>query len=129
MKDHYGNPPIIITECGSTDEANSSLPVSSFLNDTGRVSYLHDYIEIMHTAMRNGSNTKGFLAWAFLDGFEWALGYGIRFGLGYVNLSSSDLSRVPKLSMKWFQGMFLPKQELHLSKSTCAGTAWAISKE
>eukprot|EP00252_Welwitschia_mirabilis_P022279 TRINITY_DN598_c0_g1_i3.p1 TRINITY_DN598_c0_g1~~TRINITY_DN598_c0_g1_i3.p1 ORF type:complete len:469 (-),score=50.81 TRINITY_DN598_c0_g1_i3:164-1570(-) len=115
MKDHYGNPPVIIMECGDPEPANSSLPKSYFLNDTTRVSYFHDYIEVMHTAIRNGSNTKGFFVWSFLDGFEFALGYTVRFGLGYVNLNSNDLSRVPKLSMKWFQNMLLPKQELHLS--------------
>eukprot|EP00252_Welwitschia_mirabilis_P021931 TRINITY_DN577_c0_g1_i5.p1 TRINITY_DN577_c0_g1~~TRINITY_DN577_c0_g1_i5.p1 ORF type:complete len:483 (-),score=59.74 TRINITY_DN577_c0_g1_i5:335-1783(-) len=112
MKDHYGNPPVIITECGYAS-SGASVATSEALNDTGRVSFYSSYLEQMLQAIRNGSNAKGFLAWSLMDGFEYAFGYDVVFGLYHVNFT--DLNRQPKRSAKWFQQMLLPEQGLSLS--------------
>jgi beta-glucosidase len=51
---------------------------------------------------RNGSNTRGYFTWAFLDVFELLDGYDSSYGLYYVDLDDPDLKRYPKLSAKWY---------------------------
>ncbi|KAK8693830.1 hypothetical protein V6N13_071398 [Hibiscus sabdariffa] len=46
----------------------------------------------------NGSDTRGYFAWLFLDVLELLDGYGSSFGLYYVDLDDPDLKRQPKLS-------------------------------
>nr|GEX07297.1 hypothetical protein [Tanacetum cinerariifolium] len=46
----------------------------------------------------NGSNTKGYVVWSFMDLFELLDGYNTGYGLYYVDLDDKDLTRYPKLS-------------------------------
>lgn len=55
---------------------------------------------------RNGSNTKGYFAWTFLDCLELLDGYDSAFGLHYVDLDDKELKRYPKLSAKWYSDFF-----------------------
>ncbi|KAK7392320.1 hypothetical protein VNO78_20754 [Psophocarpus tetragonolobus] len=93
---HYGNPPIFIHENGQRTRRNSSL------QDFSRVKYLHGYIGGVLDALRDGSNIKGYFAWAFLDVFELLAGYRSSFGLYYVDMNDTELKRYPKLSAKWY---------------------------
>ena len=43
----------------------------------------------------------GYFVWSLLDNFEWARGYGPRFGLVYVDYGT--LERVPKQSYHWYR--------------------------
>ena len=66
---------------------------------------------------RNGSNTRGYFAWSFLDLLELLDGYETAFGLYYVDLDDPHLKRYPKLSVKWYS-QFLrgrKKSKTHLS--------------
>lgn len=51
---------------------------------------------------RNGSNTRGYFTWSFLDVFELVDGYESRYGLYYVDFDDPDLKRYPKLSAHWY---------------------------
>ncbi|CAI9105437.1 OLC1v1004362C1 [Oldenlandia corymbosa var. corymbosa] len=92
LKEVYGNPPIYIHENGQFTPRNGTL------NDTSRVEYLHAYIGSLLDALRNGSNTKGYFVWSFLDGLELLDGYKSAYGLYYVDLNDKELKRYPKLS-------------------------------
>lgn len=56
---------------------------------------------------REGANVKAYYAWTFLDDFEWAHGYTIRYGLTYVDFNNLD--RHFKYSAYWYK-TFLMKQ-------------------
>jgi beta-glucosidase len=48
-----------------------------------------------------GVDLRGYLAWSFLDNFEWGYGYDKRFGLVYVDYETSQ--RLPKDSATWYR--------------------------
>ncbi|KAK6260235.1 hypothetical protein SCA6_014709 [Theobroma cacao] len=97
---------------------------NSTMEDTSRVNYLHAYIGSVLDAVslsiscipsnaflsffsllnfqRNGSNTRGYFAWSFLDVFELLDGYESGYGFYYVDLDDPDLKRYPKLSAHWY---------------------------
>lgn len=58
---------------------------------------------------RNGSNTRGYFAWTFLDCLELLDGYGTSFGLLYVDLDDKNLTRYPKLSAHWYSNFLKGK--------------------
>ncbi|KAL1539995.1 beta-glucosidase [Salvia divinorum] len=86
---------IYVTETGIGDVYNSSI------EDQQRIDYYYDYIRAVQQAIEKGVNVKGFFAWSFLDNFEWALGYSVRFGLYYVDYENG-IKRIPKRSAFWF---------------------------
>ncbi|KAI3507733.1 hypothetical protein L1887_22724 [Cichorium endivia] len=103
VKEEYGNPPIYIHENGQ------ELPHNGTLMDTPRVEYLHAYIGAVLDAVRNGSNTKGYFVWSFLDLFEVIDGYTSSYGLYYVDMDDKELTRYPKLSARWYAGFLKGK--------------------
>lgn len=101
LRDNYGNPVVIITENGVCD--NAGIGSDGLINDSLRVDYYRDYIAAMKAAMSEGCNVGGYFAWSFMDNFEWALGYGKRFGLVYMDYET--LKRTPKSSYHWYKDM------------------------
>ena len=49
------------------------------------------------------SRLRGYFVWSLLDNFEWAHGYGKRFGIVYVDYPT--LSRIPKSSFSWYRDL------------------------
>ena len=43
---------------------------------------------------------RGYFVWSFLDNFEWAYGYGQRFGIVHVDYDTQV--RTPKKSARWY---------------------------
>ncbi|XP_039113844.1 beta-glucosidase 31-like isoform X1 [Dioscorea cayenensis subsp. rotundata] len=100
VKLRYENPSIIIHENGYAEfDINST---TQNQNDTYRAYYIEQYIEALLLAIRNGSNTKGYFVWSFLDCFELAYGYTARYGLYGVDFNSEDRTRFPRLSAHWY---------------------------
>ncbi|CAN6692285.1 unnamed protein product [Malus baccata var. baccata] len=96
IKENYGSPPIYIHENGQRTRRNSSL------EDRGRVKFLQGHIQSLLEARRNGSNSRGYLTWSFLDSLELLDGYESSYGLYYMELEDLDLKRQPKLSAHWY---------------------------
>ncbi|XP_060178698.1 beta-glucosidase 11-like [Lycium barbarum] len=96
LKEAYGNLPIYIQENGQKSLRNGTL------NDMPRIEYLHAYIGSILDAVRNGSNTRGYFVWSFLDGLELLGGYVPSYGLYYVDLDDKELRRYPKHSAYWY---------------------------
>jgi beta-glucosidase len=75
--------------------------VAGRVDDSDRVMYLRNYIAQFHRAVSEGYPLKGYFLWSLMDNFEWADGYGKRFGIHYVDFASQR--RIPKLSAAWYR--------------------------
>jgi len=60
--------------------------------DALRVEYLRAYVAQLHQAIEAGADVRGYFAWSFMDNFEWAYGYGKRFGLVRVDYKTQERS-------------------------------------
>ncbi|NUT37311.1 MAG: beta-glucosidase [Hamadaea sp.] len=92
-------PPIYITENGAAFP--DSVDADGRVRDTPRVSYLRDHLRAVADAQAAGVDVRGYYAWSLLDNFEWAEGYGKRFGLIHVDYASQR--RIPKESAHWLR--------------------------
>lgn len=70
------------------------------VRDERRIRYLKNHIAQVHRAIDDGIPVKGYFHWSLMDNFEWALGYGPRFGLVYVDWKTQK--RIVKDSGRWF---------------------------
>ena len=82
---------IIVSESGAAfrDEL-----VDGVVDDQRRIDYYQQYLLAVLRAKKEGVNIKGYFAWTLMDNFEWALGYGKRFGLVHVDYETQE--RRPK---------------------------------
>ncbi|GAA1263190.1 GH1 family beta-glucosidase [Pseudonocardia aurantiaca] len=53
--------------------------------DPDRVEYLRMHLAAVHRAVAAGAPVSGYYVWSLLDNFEWAWGYGKRFGIVHVD--------------------------------------------
>ncbi|GAA4439912.1 GH1 family beta-glucosidase [Actinokineospora soli] len=88
-----GLPPVYLTENGC------AYPEPH--DDQERIAFLADHIEAMRKAIAAGVDVRGYFHWSLLDNFEWAHGYGPRFGLVHVDYET--LVRTPKASFAWYR--------------------------
>jgi beta-glucosidase len=80
-----GATPIFVTENGiGTDD------------DALRVSYIEAALAGLLDCIGDGIDVRGYTYWSLLDNFEWAFGYGPRFGL--VAVDRETFARTPKAS-------------------------------
>ncbi|GAB2802580.1 GH1 family beta-glucosidase [Actinoallomurus bryophytorum] len=97
LRTRYGAalPPIQITESGcSYDES---------LDDQPRIDYLSGHVDAVRAAMEAGVDVGGYYVWSLLDNFEWAEGYGPRFGLVHVDYETQR--RTPRASYAWYRDL------------------------
>ncbi len=84
------------------------------IRDYRRLRYLRDHFAAAHRAIKYGVPLTGYFVWSFMDNFEWAYGYRMRFGLVHVDFETQK--RTPKLSAKWYADVvsnngFAPAQD------------------
>lgn len=94
----YRLPPIYITENGA---AFADRLEDGTVRDPERVRYLEQHIAALLAVCHQGVDVRGYFAWSLLDNFEWASGYGKRFGLVYVDFDTQQ--RVWKDSARWYR--------------------------
>ncbi|KAL3812245.1 hypothetical protein ACJIZ3_013513 [Penstemon smallii] len=82
--------PFVIAENGIADET-----------DLIRRPYILEHLLATYSAMRMGVPVLGYLFWTISDNWEWADGYGPKFGLVAVD-RSNNLARIPRPSYNLF---------------------------
>ena len=81
--------PIVVTENGIGTN-----------DDTQRIRYLEQALRGVKNAQDDGIDVRGYFQWSLLDNFEWALGYGPKFGI--VAVDRTTFERTPKPSAQWY---------------------------
>lgn len=94
----YPGLPIYITENGAAYE--DTVSPSGEVRDGERIGYLRAHFAAAHRALSEGVPLKGYYVWSLLDNFEWAYGYGKRFGI--VRVDYGDQKRTVKESGRWY---------------------------
>jgi beta-glucosidase len=78
------NCPIFVTEFGLPDA-----------NDNQRPRFLVRHMQVVHRAISGGLNVRGVFHWSLTDNFEWAEGWGLRFGLVALNQLTQERADRP----------------------------------
>jgi beta-glucosidase len=101
LRRDYGDIPITITENGrpSADEPDGDGRV----DDPDRIAFLRDHLAAAHRAVAEGVRLESYHVWSLLDNFEWAEGYGQRWGIVYVDYTTQR--RIEKSSARWYRGI------------------------
>lgn len=94
----YSPPAMYVMENGA---AYNDEYVEGRVHDSERRSYLKRHIAAAGEARAQGANLKGYFAWSLLDNFEWAHGYGKRFGIVHVDYATQE--RTLKDSALWYR--------------------------
>jgi beta-glucosidase len=68
-------------------------------DDSRRIEYVREALEGVGRCLADGIDVRGYFYWSLLDNFEWARGYGPRFGL--VSVTRDTFERTPKPSAAW----------------------------
>ncbi|MGH9028890.1 MAG: glycoside hydrolase family 1 protein [Acidimicrobiales bacterium] len=81
--------PVLVTENGiATDD------------DSERIAFVSESLGGVLRCIEDGVDVRGYFVWSLLDNFEWAHGYGPKFGL--VEVDRVTFERRPKPSAEWF---------------------------
>ncbi|MDE7245759.1 MAG: family 1 glycosylhydrolase, partial [Oscillospiraceae bacterium] len=95
--ERYGLP-IYITENGLS--CRDQVFLDGKVHDPQRIDFTARYLRCLSNAAAAGVDVRGYFHWSALDNFEWAEGYGQRFGLIYVDYPTGQ--RIPKDSAEWY---------------------------
>ncbi|MGI8881770.1 MAG: GH1 family beta-glucosidase [Jatrophihabitans sp.] len=96
----YPDLPLVVTENGAAynDEVDGDRVV-----DAARIAYLGQHLGAVSDAIAAGADIRGYFVWSLLDNFEWAWGYGKRFGIVHVNYATQQ--RTIKDSGYWYRDL------------------------
>ena len=92
-------PDVFITENGAAYD--DAIGRDGAVHDPQRVRYLEGHLGALARAVDHGVPVRGYFAWSLLDNFEWAHGYGRRFGLVHVDFDTQ--ARTRKSSALWYR--------------------------
>ncbi len=89
---------IYVTESGAAFP--DVLTADGAVHDDRRRAYLESHFARARQLAAEGVSLRGYFVWSLLDNFEWAEGYGKRFGLVHVDYATQR--RVVKDSGHWY---------------------------
>jgi beta-glucosidase len=99
LRRDYGDPPIIITENGRP--CADEIGPDGAVRDPERITFLRDHLAAAHRAIAEGVRLEAYHLWSLMDNFEWAEGYGQRWGIVYVDYPTQR--RILKSSAHWYR--------------------------
>ncbi|BDZ45459.1 glycoside hydrolase family 1 protein [Naasia aerilata] len=85
-------PPLYVTENGAAYD--DEVAADGGVHDSDRTAYLLAHLGAVADALEEGADVRGYFVWSLLDNFEWAWGYGKRFGI--VRVDYQTQLRTPK---------------------------------
>jgi beta-galactosidase len=91
--------PILITENGMA--CHDVISLDGKVHDPNRIDFLNRYLKRLRDAADDGVDIGGYFHWSLMDNFEWAFGYGDRFGLVYIDYRNQQ--RLIKDSGFWYK--------------------------
>lgn len=99
VKNDYRDLPMIVTENGiaTTDYVDPEGEVK----DRERIEYWDEHLAAVSGAIADGVDIRGFIAWSFLDNYEWNVGYSRRYGMIFVDYGTQR--RIWKASGRWYR--------------------------
>jgi beta-glucosidase len=104
----YAPRAIMVTENGAAFP-DSDPDANGQVADHERRRFLERHIAATADAMAEGVPVSGFYVWSLLDNFEWAKGYGQRFGIVHVDYTT--LQRRLKGSGEWYASLVRTARE------------------
>ena len=97
----YGPPAIAISENGAAFP--DVVGPDGAVDDPKRRDYYAAHLAAAAAAIEDGVPLVGYFAWSLMDNFEWALGYGTRFGIVHVDFETQR--RTVKASGAWYRDL------------------------
>jgi beta-glucosidase len=97
VHDDYTPARMLVAENGA---AYDDVVLDGVVDDPEREAYLREHLLHAHRAVADGVPLGGYFVWSLLDNFEWAWGYGKRFGIVYVDYATQE--RIIKRSGRWY---------------------------
>jgi beta-glucosidase/6-phospho-beta-glucosidase/beta-galactosidase len=91
--------PIYVTENGIG--AQEVLNAEGTVDDQGRIDFVREHLEVIHRAIAEGMNVRGYYMWSLMDNFSWLNGYKKRYGFFFVDRDT--MQRYPKKSAYWYR--------------------------
>ena len=98
LHDDYDAPVMYITENGAAYA--DTVAADGTVDDPERLAYVDSHLRAVHAAIEQGVDVRGFFQWSLLDNYEWAYGYGKRFGIVHVDYDTQV--RTPKSSALFY---------------------------
>ena len=83
VHEEYAPAAIHVTENGAA--FGDTLRHDGVVDDPERQAFLAGHVDAIERAIADGVPVAGYFVWSLLDNFEWAHGYGKRFGIVYVD--------------------------------------------
>lgn len=90
MHERYGLP-VMVTENGMAD--TDTVAADGRVHDAKRTRFIREYLAGLKRAVQEQIPVLGYQYWSILDNFEWAEGYGPRFGIVYVDYQTQKRIR------------------------------------
>ena len=95
----YPGIPIYVTENGAS--YGEAPEADGKVHDQRRIKFLRGYIAEMGLAIAKGADVRGYFLWTFTDNFEWAEGFGQRFGIVYCDFKTQLVpSRIAAIGIR-----------------------------
>ncbi len=90
IKDNYGNIEWILTENGMGVEGEEAFQEDGMIADDYRIDFVKNHLKVLHRAISDGANCKGYLMWTFIDCWSWLNAYKNRYGLVALDLETQE---------------------------------------
>jgi len=90
--------PLYVTENGV---GRREEPVDGVVDDGERIDFVRDHLKVVHQALAEGVDVRGYYMWSLMDNFSWVNGYKKRYGFLYVDRQT--MARIPKRSAAWYR--------------------------